>query len=139
MDVVGDAGTKDSSSGGDAGGCSGEAYDCPWGSCLDGPIAQCVNGVWFCPAPPSDCGGSSFACGDKTCGPSEYCQVAGGGPPPPPDSGPAVGYSCLELPDACANARSCSCVQEWAGCGTYGTVVQCTQSGGAVTIECAFP
>jgi hypothetical protein len=124
---------------GGEGGCDGEAPDCPWGTCLDGPVATCVDGNWSCPSPPDSCGASTV-CGDTVCDATQYCQVSSGGPPPPPDAGPSVGYSCELLPSACLvnGPPTCACIEQQGGCGVYGQVVQCDDPGG-VTIECAFP
>ena len=122
-------------------GCAGDPPYCPWGNCLDGPTATCVDGQWSCPPPPPSCGGSSVACGSMICPPGQFCLVAGGGPPPPPDAGPTVGYSCQPVPSACLvyGQPTCGCIEMYAGCGTYGTVVQCTDPDGGVTLECGYP
>ncbi len=140
--AAGDAGaTADAGGGGDAqgdAGCAGEAFDCPWGGCLDGPLAQCFDGHWVCPPPPDHCGGTSVACGDTVCTPDQYCQVASGGPPPLPDSGPTVGYACVPVPSGCANSPTCVCIMQLGACNG-GQVVQCTDANGGITLECAFP
>lgn len=146
ISTAGDAGGTDASgdvakdSSGDAG-CAGDPPYCPWGNCLDGPTATCVDGQWSCPPPPPSCGGSSVACGNTICGPGQFCLVSGGGPPPPPDAGPSVGYTCQQIPGACMvnGPPTCGCIEQYAGCGTYGTVVQCTDPDGGVTLECAYP
>lgn len=71
------------------------------------------------PALPSCDDGTCFRCGDSICPKGFYCDKdARGGP------------ACSWLP-ACAEAPSCSCVQQALGSGC-----SCEEEGGGVIVDC---
>jgi len=55
----------------------------------------------------------AFSCGELTCQPGEYC-IFGSNPVMSPDTAEVsdVLYSCERIPASCADAPSCSCLEE---------------------------
>jgi len=112
-------------------GVDGRNYDATCGlSCVSEPIA-CQH-TCPCEATGGAAGmagsGGGVACGDETCGPTEYCRAAcsgtillDAGPPP------VLKPSCAPMPAACNGTPSCDCI-----CGTGSTF--CTP--GAAQIQC---
>jgi hypothetical protein len=70
-----------------------------------------------------------FACGPKTCLPSQYCTVSHG--LVSLDGGVYTGYQCTALPSKCYPTPSCSCVSTVGPCS-------CVDSAGDITVTCSF-
>jgi len=75
-------------------------------------------------------GGGGVGCGDRTCGPNQYCRAACGVASPSAGAGgrPTPGTpTCRDLPAACSGVPTCSCI-----CGPASSF--CTP--GAAEVQC---
>lgn len=84
------------------------------------------------PAIPIDAG--PFACGNVTCGGSQYCTDHPPGIRGPDGSTFPDAYNCDPLPAACSGNPTCACVVPTLGGSCQ--VASCSASGGHVTVTC---
>ena len=96
----------------------------------NGYVPQPLLHLGPCGASDGGTGAQPFACGSSlTCDAlTQYCEVGEGGPCCNPPS-----YSCKPLPAACAQDRTCACMN------TAVPGAGCTASNGAVTMTFAYP